>query len=72
MFIIVLWVTKQLLVPTDVDSRKKNMYVSSTEILQNIFFCVQHKNKNEYILQNIFYVEQKKETHSGLKQLERE
>ncbi len=22
----------------------KNMYVSSTEILQNIFFCVQHKN----------------------------
>ncbi len=56
-------VTKQLLVPTDFDSRKKNIWKSVgtsnclvTHILQNILFCVQHKNTNEYILQNNFYV----------------
>ncbi len=56
-----MWATK-LLVPTDFDSRRKNMEVSVWT--SNCLVT--------YILQNNFYVQQKKETHSGLKQLESE
>ncbi len=52
--------TKQLLVPTDFD-RKKKMEINGdqqlfgfTHILQNILFCVHHKNKNVKILKNSF------------------
>ncbi len=56
-----MWVTKQLLVPTGFDNRNKIW-----KSLGSSNYLVTH------ILQNNFYIQQKKETHSGLKQLESE
>ncbi len=54
-----MWVTKQLLVHFEFDSRKKNNNMEVAVDQQLVF----------HVLQNRIYFQQKKETHSGLKQL---
>ncbi len=49
-----MWVTKQLLVHIEFDSKKKNTMEVAVDF---------------HILQNSIYFQQRKETHSGLKQL---
>ncbi len=56
-----MWVTKQLLVHIDFDSRKKKILWKSLWTSNCLVF---------HILQNSMYVQQKKETHSGLKLVE--